>query len=173
MRTALKSLSLAVLLAACGGSDDAPAASRDDDAPASPDDDQLVGELDRSGRTALCEWLRDLGDPEVSEEQYCTQQASEGADETVVCEEQRDACLEATSEPDEVAVDCSRYVTPEDCLVPVSELKSCLGALRARLGEAVRRATCEDPSRGRVEFPEQCERLPDGCFRVTGASAAP
>lgn len=147
MRSATIGLAAVLMAAACGGDGD--------EAPSG--DAQKVRSLAQDERTELCEWLQDLEDKTISDEQICTQQGSQAADTTGDCEAQRDICLEEITGPQ----DCATFRVGSRCNATVAEFKSCLSTFTKRLNEATRRATCEDPTKGRLSdtLPAVCENV--------------
>jgi hypothetical protein len=121
--------------------------------------------LSAAETSQFCEWLVELAETPFTDEQYCTQAASESTDDSEECEELRDECM-ADFDEGAVAPDCGDAAFPEGCTATIGEFKSCLRGLLEVASAAIERSTCDDPEAGRTsdELPSACEDVPEECF---------
>jgi hypothetical protein len=151
-----KLLTLAALVA-CG-----------DDEPKSDGalDGKKVSELNASEVKTLCQWFVDQEkNRNVSDEEFCTQDAAQSAESTEECVEYRDECVEElASEGDP---DCDEFDVSATCPVSVGELKKCISDVLDEFADASRGATCEDYEDAIVDpSPASCTKVPESCVQI-------
>jgi hypothetical protein len=129
-------------------------------------DGKKVSDLNEGEVRTLCEWFVDQDKKRnVSDEEFCTQDAAESAESTEECEEYRDECVaEIAAEGDP---DCGEFDVSATCSVDVGALKKCISDVLDEFAEAARGSSCDNYEDAIVApDPASCEDVPPSCIQI-------